>query len=307
MKAYCIFDDFPKAEVEKLEKAGIEVDVLEHGMERPNAEQMKCILEKYEIVVIGTSQKISLDMWENISAPRIVGTASVGVDHIKVPEGQSVNILNTPTANAQSVAEYIVGCALLCVKRLIEGNDLYRIGKNNKTLSRKPVDIHGAVVGLIGAGHIAEKVMELLKPFGVTFLSHTKNPGRHQRLAQEYGVEFVTIDELARLSDVVVVAVPNDASTQNMVSADVVAALKDDCVFISVARAEVTDIKALMEKAKENRHFYLCLDLDVNEKYVGLNDRDNIIITPHIGGGTVETRKRMFTEVTDRIIMAVTG
>ena len=136
MRAYCIFDDFPKHEIERLEQAGIKVDVLEHDKSRPDAWQMKVILENYDIVIIGTSQKINADMWENITAPRIIGTASVGVDHIKVPDGKDSTILNTPNANAQSVAEYIVGCALMCRKRLLEGNELYRVGKNNKALSK---------------------------------------------------------------------------------------------------------------------------------------------------------------------------
>ena len=305
MKAYCIFDDFPAENVAQLERAGIDVEVLEHGKERPDPARMKTILESHDIVIIGTSQKIGAEMWEHISAPRIIGTASVGIDHIKVPAGKTATILNTPTANAQSVAEYIVGCALMCRKRLVEGNGLYREGRNNKALSRKPEDIHGAVVGLIGAGHIAEKVMEMLKPFGVSFLCHTKNPAKHRNMTEIYGARFVALDELARNSDIIAVAVPNDRSTHDLVSADIVDQLKDDCIFISIARAEVTDIAALADKARRNRNFYLCLDLDVSPEYIGINDRDNIIITPHIGGGTVETRKRMFAEVTDRIIMAV--
>ena len=147
--------------------------------------------------------------------------------------------------------------------------------------------------------------MQLLLPFGVEFLSYTKNPDRHRKLADAYGIRFVSLDELARRSDVVAVAVPNDASTQNLISSEIVAGLKKDSVFISVARSEVTDFNALLEKARENRNFYLCMDLDVKEPFIGKNERDNIIITPHIGGGTIETRKRMFAEVTDRIIRTV--
>lgn len=305
MRAYCIFDDFPRVEIEKLEDVGVSVDILERGKERPNAEQMKEILENHDILIIGTSQKINLDMWENISTPRFIGTASVGIDHIKVPEEKNVTILNTPNANAQSVAEYIVGCALMCRKRLVEGNGLYREGKNNKALSRKPEDIHGAVVGLVGSGHIAQKVMDLLSPFGVRFLSYTKHPAQHQDLIHEYGLEFVPLDVLARWSDIVAVAVPNDASTVGLVNRDIVETFKDDCIFISVTRAEVMDIMALMEKARRSRGFFLCLDIDVQDEYVGSNDRDNIFITPHIGGGTIETRKRMFAEVTDRIVKAI--
>ena len=120
MKAYSIFDDFTDDATNILARAGVDVTVHPLGVPRPDSLQMKSILEEYECVIIGTSQKISEDMFDNIITPRIIGTASVGVDHIQVPENKKglITILNTPKANAQSVAEYTMACALTCCKRL---------------------------------------------------------------------------------------------------------------------------------------------------------------------------------------------
>lgn len=307
MKAFCIFDDFPEESIQQLEDAGIFIGVVQKGNPRPTDEEMKLIFEKYEIVIIGTSQKIYEWMWVNINSPRIVATASVGIDHIKVPDDKKhlLTIFNTPTANAQSVAEYIVGSMLMAKKRYSEGNALYSEGKNNKALIRKPEDIHGATVGLVGAGRISTKIMDLLKPFGVRLICHTKNPAHHQDLIQRYNVEFTSLEQLVYKSDIISVSVPMDESTENLISCGLVTKMKNSCIFVSVSRPQVTDNEALIEKANHNPNFYLVLDFDVLPKYVGRSNGRNIVFTPHIAGGTVETRMRMFKEVTERIIESI--
>lgn len=304
MRAYCIFDDFLPDCLQKLKNAGITVTVCEKGQARPDDIEMKAILEKYDIVIIGTSQKIYAWMWENITTPRIIGTASVGVDHIKVPENKRhlLTIINTPHANARSVAEYVIGTALMFQKRILEGNKLYYQGKSNKSLVKKPQDLHGATVGLIGAGHISTMIMELMHAFGVHFLSYTKHPNRHSDLTEKYGVKFVSLLELAERSDIISVNVTSDQTTVNLVNSELITAMKNDCIFISISRAQVVDIIALLEKAKLYPNFYIGLDLDVSAEHIGKNNGNNIIFTPHIAGGTIETRKRMFEEVTEGIL-----
>ena len=307
MKAFCIFDDFPAECIESLSGTGIDLTVLGKGKARPDEKEMKRILEQYDIVIIGTSQKIHEWMWENIDNPKIIGTASVGIDHIKVPNNKKslLTVVNTPTANAQSVSEYTIGAMLMARKRFFEGNELYSRGKNNKSLIRKPEDINRSVVGLVGAGHISSRIMELLYPFDVRFLCYTKNSEKHKDLEDLFKVEFVSLDKLARESDIISVNVPSDDSTFDLINRDLVDKMKDTCIFISVSRPQVTNVHALIDKACSSSDFYLILDFDVLPEYVGLNNGRNIIITPHIAGGTIETRKRMFFEVTDSLIKII--
>ena len=93
---------------------------------------MKEILGEYDCVIIGTSQKIGEDDFDAVNSPRIIATASAGTDHIKVPEAKKdlITVINTPGANAVAVAEYTLGCALSCVKRLDEGSRLVINGKH---------------------------------------------------------------------------------------------------------------------------------------------------------------------------------
>ena len=308
MRAYSIFDDFTTEAISTFEDAGVELTVHPLGVPRPNHDHMKMILEQYDAVIIGTSQKITEDMFENIAEPRIIGTASVGVDHIKVPDSKKslCTIINTPNANTQSVAEYNLGAMLMTRKRLMEGNQLYSNGLDNKILVRKPEDIHGTTIGFVGAGRISSKTMEFLYPFGVNLLCYSDDADKRQHLTERFGVRFVSLQELAEQSDIISVNVPSTPETYHLISADIINSMKSDCIFISIAREQVVDISALIVKANENQNFYVVLDLDVIPEYVGKNNNRNIVITPHIAGGTIETRKRMFSEVAQSIIQHIT-
>ena len=304
MKAYTIFDDFTQEAVDILTGAGVELTVHPMGVSRPDHDQMKTILEDYDCVIIGTSQKITEDMFEKVDTPRIIATASVGLDHIRVPEEKKtlVRIINTPKANAQSVAEYTMACALSCVKRLVEGNELYKAGRNNKTLYQKPVDLSGKTIGVVGAGNISACIMEYAQFFGMKVLCWTRNPDGHSDF-KDKGVQFVSMEELVSTADVISVNLPNNAGTKGIISTSIVEKMRPSAIFISVSRLETIDYDALFKKADDNPGFYLCLDLDVNENVVrDMPDCTNVLITPHIAGGTVETRKRMFREVAEQIV-----
>lgn len=304
MKAYSIFDDFGTEPATILMNAGVDLTIHPLGKPRPNQDEMKTILENYDCVIIGTSQRITEEMFLNISSPKIIATASVGLDHIGIPceKRGLITIINTPKANAQSVTEYTIGCVLLCFKRLAEGNALYLNGKNNKFLTRKPEELFGKTIGVIGAGNISERIMQYATFLGMKIWCWTPHPENHRNIG-EIGVEFKELEELARGADVISVNLPNTIGTKNLISSEIVCLMKKNAVFISVSRRDTIDIDALISKALENENFYVCLDLDVADDIVSsLLIRNNILVTPHIAGGTIETRKRMFLEVAEQIV-----
>lgn len=304
MRAYTIFDDFGEEPIKILRDAGVDLVVHPLGVPRPDAQQMKNILEEYDCVIIGTSQKISEDMFEKVLSPKFIATASVGLDHIRVPDEKKdlITIFNTPKANAQSVAEYTIGCALACCKRLEEGKLLYCQGKNNKSLSNKPEDLYGRTIGVIGAGNISVRIMEYAKLFGMNVMCWTAHPEHHSELVNQE-IRFVDLDELLKESDVISVNLPNNDGTKNLISRERVGLMKDSAIFISVSRLATVDSTALFDKAMENKNFYVCLDLDIDNSVVNsIPDVSNVLVTPHIAGGTIATRKRMFREVAEQIV-----
>lgn len=303
MRLYSIFDDFGEIPVQILKEAGIDITIHPFGVSRPDNAQMKEILEAYDGVIIGTSQKMGEEMFENVSSPKIIATASVGLDHIQIPEDKRgyITVVNTPKANAQSVAEYTIGCALTCCKRLSEGINLYRNGKNNKCLFQKPEDLCDKKLGVIGAGNISKRIIEYGSMLGMNVVCWTAHPELHEDVAEK-GARFEDFDELLSSSDVISVNLPNNTGTRGIISESKVNMMKDDAIFISVSRKETVDIQALFKKSEEHLGFYVCLDIDVDQEIVRtIPQTSNVIVTPHIAGGTINTRKRMFREIAEKI------
>lgn len=306
MTAYSIFDDFGDEPSKIIKQAGIQLTVHPQGTSRPDKDELKVILEKYDCVILGTGQKITPDMFDRITTARIISTASVGVDHIELPDYKKslVTIVNAPKANAQSVAEFTIGCALACCKRLAEGNTLYLEGKNNKALVRKPEDLNGRVMGVAGAGNISVRIMELALCFGMKVLCWTANPDRHRELTL-MGIQFVPMEELAARADVISVNLPCVQETKGIISPELIGRMKNTAIFISVSRLQVIDLDSLLLKAGKNPNFYVCVDIDTDRTVTGkIHRAHNVLITPHIGGGTIETRKRMFKEVAENTVAA---
>ncbi len=307
MRAYSVFDDFPEEAVACLKRENVKVTLHPRGEKRPDQSELKKILEEYDILIIGTGQLLPEESFKDIKSPRLIATASIGTDHIRVPKEKSdlVRIINAPAANRKSVAEHIFGLILALKKQFIEGRRVAALGENKKSMKAKPTDLYGSTIGVVGAGGTAGAVLTMAMAFGMQCLCWTRSPDRHSDL-REMGVQFVTLEELLKESDIVSVNIPLTNDTKGLISEERVAALRDDAVFISVSRAEVVDQNALFLKAGKHREFSVGLDLDADQVSDLWNiSMENVIVTPHIAGGTKEARIRMFHEVCDAIIKSL--
>lgn len=307
MKFYSIFDDFDTNAAQIIRNAGIRLDIHPEGIERPDKKKMQDILEEYDGVIIGTSQKLSEDMLSKISSPKIIATASVGMDHIQIPWNKKdlFRVYNTPKANIQAVAEYTFAVVLSCCRRIEEGRNLFLAGKDNKKLSQKPVELSGKVLGVIGAGNISKRIIEFGCFFKMEILCWTQHPEYHQDLL-ENGVKFVSLCELANQADVISVNLPNVVGTKGIISEDLISSMKSEAIFVSISRLDTINAQVLIEKSIKYSNFYTCLDIDLDDNMIRLSQgKDNVIITPHIAGGTIETRIRMFQELAKQIVDGV--
>ena len=182
MRAYTIFDDFPQSSISLLEKAGIELIIQPKGKERPQGDELKKLLDTYDIVFISTAQKMPEEMFADVTTPKIIGTASSGVDHIHIPEDKKglIRIANATHANRSTVTEHTFGLILTLRKQLIEGRETAAKGLSKKVMELKPVDLYGSTMGVIGAGGIASTVLRMAKCFGMKRLCWTLHPEKHQ-------------------------------------------------------------------------------------------------------------------------------
>lgn len=302
MKIFSIFDDFPQEACRMITDAGIELTVLAKGTARPCGEGLKRIFLEYDGIIIGTGQKMTEDFFLNLQTKKIIATASTGIDHIHIPDEKKnfVTVLNTPDVNSSSVCEYILAVLFSRFHKYEEGMESYSLNLTRP----KPSELSGKTVGIIGAGSIGTLLARQLSAFDVKILQWTAHPEKHTNDTALLGEDvFVSMDELCRRSDAVVVAIPQLSSTNNFFSSNFCSLLKSNCVFVGVSRVSVYDVDSLIEKAKNNLNFSLCLDIDF---YKELSDKTksmkNVFLTPHIAGGTIEARKRMFFECAENIV-----
>ena len=303
-KAYVTYNGFNEEANKILKNAGIELTINDTS-DRPNGDELISIFENYDIIIIGVFSKLTADLLEHIKTPKIIATVSVGFDHIDKSFFKSpmVEIVNIKTANAVSVAEHIFSLILNLNKRIYESNKLVLEGNGHRrNLHERPEDISGKTIGLIGCGNISIEVIKIAKIFNMNIKCYTKNPNNHKDMLEKK-VEFLSLDEVLKISDIISVNVPLTEETYNLISEEKIKLMKNEATFINTSRAEVVDTKALIEYADLYDTFYVGLDIDL-DKYKNLLNkyRNNVVVTPHTAGVSNQAIARMDIEIANKIV-----
>lgn len=302
-KAYSVIQNLSEAAIKMLKEENIEV-TINTTENIPNQVEMISLLQEYDILIIGIKTLISKDILKYIETPKIIATLSIGLDHIdkEVRESDLIKVINIKEANTLSVAEHIFSLILALNKRIYESNYLVLQQKGNKkNLHERPVDISEKKLGLIGAGSIATEVIKIAKAFHLKISCYTKHPNKHQELLEE-GVEFKTLEEVIKESDIINISIPLNEETKNLISKEKIDWLKPTSTFINTSRADIVDTKALIEKAEQYENFYVGLDIDLdNYEELFAKYRNNVIISPHTAGVSKEAIERMDNELAKKI------
>lgn len=302
LKAFSIISDISVNAQNVLKHNGVKLEVSPKTF-KPNSDETKNLLEKYDILIIGVRTRITKEMIKDIKTKKIIATLSIGIDHIdkEVFESKFVKVVNCPTANVTSVAEHILSLIFALNKKILEANKLSNSGKDKTYLTNRTQDISGLTLGVIGAGKISRALIKFAQAFNMNVLCYTKNPKNHLDLINQ-GVEFVDLNHLMSNSDIISINIPLNNETRNLISKDLIELMKSDATFINTSRAELVDMNALFEKIDNYSTFKVGLDIDV-EDYVELfKERNNVIVTPHIAGVSAQAIERMDIELAENIV-----
>ena len=221
----------------------------------------------------------------------IIATCGVGYDLIPldVASKRGVIVTNTPEVLNSAVAELCIGVLFALLRRLTEADRFVRSGAWRSGAFPLGVSLAGKSVGIVGLGRIGKEIAKRLEPFGVT-LSY------FGRTDQQFQWRYESdLHALARTSDVLILTSPGGNATSRMVDAAVLAELGPNGYLINVARGSVVDESALIDALSRRAIAGAALDVfdnetDIDARFFGL---DNIVLTPHIGSATNETRLAM--------------
>lgn len=303
-KAYCIVENFSEDAIKMIRDNNIEITRNQTGR-LPSSEEIIQLLEIYDILIIGIKTHITKEILKYVDSKKIIGTLSVGLDHIdkEVINSDLIDIVNVKYANTVSVAEHIFGLILALNKRIYESNSLVLNKKGStKNLLSRPEDISNKTLGIIGAGNITREVIKIAKAFHMKINCYTKHPQNHKDLL-DFGIRFVSLDEVLINSDIISVNIPLTEETKNMISKDKIKLMKTTATFINTSRRDIVDTKALIEYAEQNKTFYVGLDIDL-EDYDELFSkyRENVIVTPHTAGISKQAMNRVGIELAKNIV-----
>lgn len=215
---------------------------------------------------------------------KILSIWGTGVDHVDLPAAAElgITVCNTPGYGAPYVAEHALALALAVSRQIVQNDQRIRRGE----WTRGFIDeLYGKTLGVVGAGAIGQRMIQLGKGIGMKVVAWTLHPSPAR--AAEYGVEFLPLDELLRSADVVSLHLSLSAETQRLIGARELALMKPTGILVNTSRGAVVDENALLETLEGRRIAGAGLDVFHTEPLPPghpLARLDNVVLSPHAGG-----------------------
>lgn len=233
------------------------------------------------------------EILDRLTAVKVISNYGVGYDAINIEKAvaRQIIVTHTPDVLNEEVATTALMLLMAVCRELLVNDKYIRDGnwakKGNTPLSRA---VDGMAVGILGYGRIGQAIARKLEAFSceISYHARTERPDSPHRY-------YPGLVDMAKNVTALIVITPGGPSTQNLVTEDVLNALGPEGILINVARGSVVDETALVAALSDSRLGAAGLDVFAAEPHVpeALFDMDNVVLTPHIGSATVETRRAM--------------
>lgn len=242
--------------------------------------------------LIVRSEKVTRDIIDALPNLKCIIRAGAGYDNIDYVYARSKNIdvMNTPGANSNAVAEEVIAMILAAYRHLIPGDITTRAGEWNKKkymgreLTRK-------TVGILGLGNIGRCLVKRLQGFECTVLGYDHFLSRQRAL--NIGAKPSDLEEIFSTADIISIHVPGGPSTKNMVNAELIDKMKEGAMLINCARYGVVDEEALRAAKDAGKKILYCTDVHPKDT-AAIQPSANVadILLPHLGASTKEANKK---------------
>lgn len=252
---------------------------------------------------------IDKEIIENAKKLRVISTYSVGYDHIDLQAAKlhKIKIGYTPDVLTNATADLTVTLLLDSARRVTEGDRIIRNGGWKVIFGPYDyvgTDLAGKTVGIFGMGRIGQAVAKRITPFEMKIIYHNRNR-LSRKLEKELNATYVSFEELFKKSDFVTIHVPYTKETSKIIDIKILRKMKKTAYLINTARGKIINEKDLINILKSNRIAGAALDVFENEP-VGKKHEfvkmKNVVLAPHIGSSTSETREKM-AEITIKNLM----
>ena len=256
---------------------------------------LKASLANADVLIVRSATKVTEELLQSAPLLKVVARAGVGLDNVDraACEKRKINVINTPGASSNSVAELALGM-MFSIARRIPRADSSMKGRQWLKKELTGTELEGKTLGIAGLGRIGSLLAIKATGLGMRVIYFDKiNSTRGKS---------VSLEELFAGSDYVSLHLPATPETTGIVNAAMIARMKPGAVLINTARGALVDEEALYAALKEKKIGGACLDVYPAEPYSGkLTELDNVVLTPHIAGSTAEAQMRIGQELIDKL------
>ncbi|RLU01965.1 phosphoglycerate dehydrogenase [Ketobacter sp.] len=290
--------------VENFERAGYSnIEYLKTSLPE---DQLKEKIADAHFVGIRSRTQLTEEIFEAAQKLIAVGCFCIGTNQVDLSAAlaRGIPVFNAPFSNTRSVAELVLAEAILLLRGIPEKNAVCHRGGWQKTATNS-FEIRGKTLGIIGYGNIGSQLSVIAENLGMK----VKFYDVVTKLPLGNASQVNTMDELLEQADIVSLHVPETAATKYMFGKDQLAKMKPTSILINASRGTVVDIDALAQTLRDKKILGAAIDVfpveprGNDEEFVSpLREFDNVILTPHIGGSTLEAQVNIGGEVSEKFI-----
>ncbi|HSB57428.1 MAG TPA: D-glycerate dehydrogenase [Nitrosopumilaceae archaeon] len=252
-----------------------------------------------------------IDAAKNLKA---ISTYSVGYDHIDIEHAirKGIVVSYTPEVLTRATADLTIALILALVRRVVEGDRIIRHNKWKTIFGPYDflgIDLYGKTLGIFGIGRIGKAVAKRVKGFEMNVLYHSnhKLPARTER---NLGIKYVSFKKLFEESDIITIHTPHTKETHEIVNLQLLKRMKPTAFLINTARGRIIREKDLIFALQKKIIAGAALDVFQKEPIHRKNPftkMNNVVLTPHIGSSTEETRRKMAEIAIENLILSLSG
>ena len=300
----------PRQAVEMLKpECSVEINPHDRALSRGELEEA---IKGVDGIITLLSDNIDAELIDMNPDLEVIANYAVGYDNIDVEacSDRDIAVSNTPGVLTETTADLAWALILAAARRIPEADRYTREGRYEGwgPMLMLGSDVHSKTLGVMGLGRIGKAVARRGSAgFDMDVIYY--NRSRDEEFEQKYGVEYRPLDELLEQSDFVSLHLPLTPATEKLIGENELDKMKDEAYLINTARGAVVDENALLHALREGKIAGAGIDVYEDEPKLtpGLAGLDNLVMLPHIGSASVETRSEMAVMAAENMLAGLRG
>lgn len=297
---------------EKIAESGVELlrqsfDV-DLGLEM-SEEELREAIGSYDAILVRSATQLTPELIERAERLKVIGRAGTGVDNVDIPAAtrRGIVVANAPESNSVAAAEHTLALMLALCRNVPQAHGSLSGGAWERP-KFKGTELYGKTLGVVGFGRIGQLVAKRAQGFEMDVVGFDKFVSAER--FRELGVEGAeSVEDLLGRADVVTLHVPKTPETVNLIDAAAIEAMRDGARLVNCARGELVDLDALLAGLESGKLAGAALDVFPAEPFTEhpLFERDDVVLTPHLGASTAEAQDRAGVVTAEQVIAALSG